>query len=201
MNNLTNIIEGIVFASGEPVPVKFIIEKLGKSLKEINACVDELKKKYDDESGIQLLVFNGKLQFASNPKYKDSIAEVLIPIKEKEFTKTILECAAIIAYKQPITKPELEDIRRVNCDYAIKMLLDLQMIEPCGRKDAVGKPILYCTNDNFLKRFKLNSIAELPDYDELMSQISELNNKLLAEEEEDTNYLYKNYFYVENESS
>lgn len=198
MNNLTNIIEGIVFASGEPVPVKFIIEKLGKSLKEINACVDELKKKYDDESGIQLLVFNGKLQFASNPKYKDSIAEVLIPIKEKEFTKTILECAAIIAYKQPITKPELEDIRRVNCDYAIKMLLDLQMIEPCGRKDAVGKPILYCTNDNFLKRFKLNSIAELPDYDELMSQIAELNNALLAEDEEDTNYLYKKDVYVEN---
>ncbi|MDE7214812.1 MAG: SMC-Scp complex subunit ScpB, partial [Clostridia bacterium] len=163
MNSLTNIIEGIVFASGEAVPVKFIMEKLGKTLKEINACVDELKEKYNEDSGIQLLVFNGKLQFASNPKYKEPIAEVLIPIKEKEFTKTILECAAIIAYKQPITKPELEDIRRVNCDYAIKILLDLQMIEPCGRKDAVGKPILYCTTDNFLKRFKLNSIAELPD--------------------------------------
>lgn len=198
MNNLTNIIEGIVFASGEPVPVKFIMEKLGKTLKEINACVDELKEKYNGDSGIQLLVFNGKLQFASNPKYKDPIAEVLIPIKEKEFTKTILECAAIIAYKQPITKPELEDIRRVNCDYAIKMLLDLQMIEPCGRKDAVGKPILYCTNDNFLKRFKLNSIAELPDYDELMAQIAELNNTLLAEDEEDANYLYKKDEYVEN---
>lgn len=198
MNNLTNIIEGIVFASGEPVPVKFIMEKLGKTLKEINACVDELKEKYNEDSGIQLLVFNGKLQFASNPKYKDPIAEVLIPIKEKEFTKTILECAAIIAYKQPITKPELEDIRRVNCDYAIKMLLDLQMIEPCGRKDAVGKPILYCTNDNFLKRFKLNSIAELPDYDELMAQIAELNNTLLAEDEEDANYLYKKDEYVEN---
>jgi len=198
MNNLTNIIEGIVFASGEAVPVKFIMEKLGKTLKEINACVDELKEKYSEDSGIQLLVFNGKLQFASNPKYKEPIAEVLIPIKEKEFTKTILECAAIIAYKQPITKPELEDIRRVNCDYAIKILLDLQMIEPCGRKDAVGKPILYCTTDNFLKRFKLNSIAELPDYDELMAQIAELNNTLLAEDEEDANYLYKKDEYVEN---
>ncbi|MDE6356332.1 MAG: SMC-Scp complex subunit ScpB [Clostridia bacterium] len=198
MNSLTNIIEGIVFASGEAVPVKFIMEKLGKTLKEINACVDELKEKYNEDSGIQLLVFNGKLQFASNPKYKEPIAEVLIPIKEKEFTKTILECAAIIAYKQPITKPELEDIRRVNCDYAIKILLDLQMIEPCGRKDAVGKPILYCTTDNFLKRFKLNSIAELPDYDELMAQIAELNNTLLAEDEEDANYLYRKDEYVEN---
>ncbi len=196
MNNLTNIIEAIVYASGEAVPVKYIVEKLGCTLKEVNACVDELKVKYGGDCGIQLLVFNGKLQFASSPKYKQQVSEVLIPIKEKEFTKTILECAAIIAYKQPITKPELEEIRQVSCDYAIHTLLELEMIEPCGRKDAVGKPILYATTDNFLKRFKLNSIDELPDYDDLMAQIAELNNKLLSEDEEDANYLYKKDEYV-----
>ncbi len=190
MNNLTNIIEGIVFASGEAVPVKYIIEKLGCSLKEVNACVDELKKKFTGESGIQLLTFNGKLQFATNPAYKQQISDVLTPIKEKEFTKTILECAAIIAYKQPVTKGELEEIRQVNCDYAIHTLLELGMVEPCGRKDAVGKPILYATTDNFLKRFRLNSIDELPDYDELMAQIAELNDTILREEE-GGNYLYK----------
>ena len=107
MDNLTNIIEAITFASGEPVPVKFIVEKLGVTIKQVNKSIDELKEKFNDKSGIQLLVFNGKLQFASNPKYKQQISEVLIPIKEKELTRTILECAAIIAYKQPITKPEL----------------------------------------------------------------------------------------------
>lgn len=197
MNSLTNIIEAIVFASGEPVPVKFIVEKLGVSLKEVNKCVDELKDKYNDESGIQILVFNGKLQFASSPKYKQQISEVLIPIKEKELTKTILECAAIIAYKQPITKPELEDVRQVSCDYAIHTLLELGMIVACGRKDAVGKPIMYATTDNFLKRFKLNSIDELPDYDELMAQIAELNSNMLADDDE--NYLYKKDEYVEGE--
>ena len=111
MSNLTNTIEAILFASGEPVPVKFIVEKLGVSLKEVNAAVGELKEKYNEDSGINLLTFNGKAQFATNPKFKQQISEVLIPIKEKEFTKTILECAAIIAYKQPITKPELEEIR------------------------------------------------------------------------------------------
>ena len=196
MNNLTNIIEEIIFASGEAVPVKFIVEKLGCSVKDVNKCVDELKEKYNENSGIQILVFNGKLQFASNPKYKQQISEVLIPIKEKEFTKTILECAAIIAYKQPITKPELEDIRQVSCDYAIHTLLELEMIVACGRKDAVGKPIMYATTDNFLKRFKLNSIDELPDYDELMAQIAELNNNMLADED-DENYLYKKDVYVE----
>ena len=197
MDNLTNIIEAVIFASGEAVPVKYIIEKLGCTLKEVNKCVDELKEKYTGTSGIYLLTFNGKLQFATNPEYKKPVSDVLTPIKEKEFTKTILECAAIIAYKRPITKPELEDIRQVSCDYAIHTLLELEMIVPCGRKDAVGKPILYATTDNFLKRFKLNSINELPDYDELMAQIAELNSSLLADDEEDGNYLYRKDEYVD----
>ena len=201
MDNLTNIIEAIVFASGEAVPVKFIVEKLDCTLKEVNASVSELKEKYSGENGIHLLTFNGKLQFATNPAYKAPVSDVLTPIKEKEFTKTILECAAIIAYKQPITKPELEDIRQVSCDYAIHTLLELEMIVPCGRKDAVGKPILYATTDNFLKRFKLNSIDELPDYEELMAQIAELNSSLLSDDEEDANYLYKKDVYVEDKGA
>ncbi len=195
MNNLTNIIEGIVFASGEAVPVRYIVEKLGCTIKEVNACIDKLKEKYGGECGIHLLTFNGKIQLATNPDYRQQISDVLTPIKEKEFTKTILECAALIAYKQPVTKGELEDIRKVSCDYAIHTLLELQMIEPCGRKDAVGKPILYCTTDNFLKRFKLNSIDELPDYEELMAQIAELNDTILREEE-DSAYLYKKDVYT-----
>ena len=191
MKHLTNIIEAIVFASGEPVPVKFIVEKIGCSLKEVNACIDELKEKYSGDCGICILAFNGKIQFASNPEYKEQVQAVITPIKEKEFTRTILECAAIIAYKQPITKSELEDIRQVSCDYAIHTLLDLNMIYPCGRKDTVGKPILYATTDNFLKRFKLNSIDELPDYDELMAQIAELNSMAFSDDEDDFNYLYK----------
>ncbi len=198
MSNLTNIIEAVIFASGEAVPVKYVVEKLGCSLKEVNTSIGELKEKYSGTNGIHLLTFNGKLQFASNPDYKQQVSEVLTPIKEKEFTKTILECAAIIAYKQPITKPELEEIRQVSCDYAIHTLLELEMIVPCGRKDAVGKPILYATTDNFLKRFKLNSIDELPDYDELMAQIAELNSSLLTDDEEDGNYLYRKDEYVEN---
>ncbi len=201
MDNLTNIIEAIVFASGEAVPVKFIVEKLDCTLKEVNASVSELKEKYSGENGIHLLTFNGKLQFATNPAYKAPVSDVLTPIKEKEFTKTILESAAIIAYKQPITKPELEDIRQVSCDYAIHTLLELEMIVPCGRKDAVGKPILYATTDNFLKRFKLNSIDELPDYEELMAQIAELNSSLLSDDEEDANYLYKKDVYVEDKGA
>ena len=188
-----NIIEGIAFASGEAVPVKYIVEKLGCSVAEVNAAISKLKEKYTEESGIQLLTFNGKIQFASNPAYKQEISDVLAKIKEKELTKTILECIALIAYKQPVTKGELEELRGVNCDYAVHTLLELGMIEPCGRKDAVGKPILYATTDVFLKRFGLNSVDDLPDYEELMAQIAELNDTILKD---DANYLYKKDVYT-----
>lgn len=194
MKNLMNIIEGIAFASGEAVPVKYIVEKLGCSVAEVNAAISKLKEKYTEESGIQLLTFNGKIQFASNPAYKQEISDVLAKIKEKELTKTILECIALIAYKQPVTKGELEELRGVNCDYAVHTLLELGMIEPCGRKDAVGKPILYATTDVFLKRFGLNSVDDLPDYEDLMAQIAELNDTILKED--DANYLYKKDVYT-----
>ncbi len=196
MEDLTNTIEAIVFASGDAVPVRYIVEKLNVTLDEANAAIEELKERYRDR-GICVLTFNGKVQMASDPRYKDRISDVLIPIREKELTKTVLECAALVAYKQPVTKPEIEDIRQVSCDYAIKILLDIGMIEAVGRKDAVGKPILYATTDEFLKRFKLNSIDELPDYDELMAQIAELNGPI--EEDEDANYLFKRQEYNPDE--
>lgn len=197
MDNLTKIIEAIVFASGSPVPVKYIVEKLNCTLKEVNSAISELKNRYSGSSGIHLLTFNGKLQFATNPDFKTQISEVLTPIKEKELTKAILECAAIIAYKQPITKPELEELRQVSCDYPIRALLELQMIEVRGKKDTVGKPILYGTTDIFLKRFKLNSISELPDYDDLMAQMAELNGHISSDDDDDGNYLYKKDEYFE----
>ena len=122
------------------------------------------------------------------------VASVLMPIREKEFTQTILECAAIIAYKQPITRTELENVREGrSCDYAISTLLNLEMIEPCGRKDSPGKPILYATTDNFLKRFKLKNLSELPDYEVLMQKIAELT--AVSEAVETSNYLYEKDVY------
>ncbi len=190
MEKLTNIIEAILFASGNAVPMDMLREKLSITKAELDTAVRHLEKKYSGECGIRLLTFNHKLQMATNPDYKEPVASVLNPIREKEFTRTILECAAIIAYKQPITRSELETVRGVNSDYAVTTLLNLDMIEPCGRKDAPGKPVLYATTDNFLKRFKLKSLAELPDYDELMKKIAELNASAEA-----SSYLYEKDVY------
>lgn len=193
MEKLTNIIEAILFASGKSVPLEDIAEKLGATMGEVRKSLAELKQKYDEESGIQLLEFNRKAQLASNPLYKDGVAAVLNPIREKELTRTILECAAIIAYKQPITRTEIELLRGLNSDYAVNALLELNLIYRCGRKDAVGHPVLFATTDEFLKRFKLNSLEDLPDYETLMAAIT-------RPDEDRDNYLYAREEYTESDS-
>ncbi len=193
MEKLTNIIEAILFAAGDAVSIDFLREKLEANKRDMDTAIRHLEKRYSDECGIRLLHFNHKLQLATNPDYKEKVAAALMPIREKEFTQTILECAAIIAYKQPITRTELENVREGrNCDYAISTLLNLEMIEPCGRKDSPGKPILYATTDNFLKRFKLKHLSELPDYEVLMQRISELS---AVSEATSSNYLYEKDVY------
>ncbi len=192
MEKLTNIIEAILFAAGDAVPIDLLREKLEITKREVDESIRQLEKKYTGNCGIRLLHFNHKLQLATNPDYKDSVSAVLMPIREKEFTRTILETAAIIAYKQPATRTEVENIRGgLNSDYAITTLLNLDMICACGRRDTPGRPIEYATTDNFLKRFKLKSLADLPDYQELMQKIAALNVAV----EPESNYLYEKDVY------
>ena len=184
LEKLTNIIESILFVSGTQVAISDIVGK-------IDATEKEIKEKYSGESGIQLLQFNKKLQFSSNPAYADDVSAVLNPIKEKELSKSMLEVAAIIAYKQPVTRIDLEEIRG-NSEYAVQKLLELGVIEPVGRKDAVGRPVMFGTTDKFLKRFQISSLDELPDYEELINRI-----KLIHGPEDSGNYLYQKDVYTE----
>ena len=202
MEKLTNIIEAILFASGEAVEVDIFREKLQVSKIEMDKAIRKLENKYSGDNGIYLLHFNHKLQMATNPEYKEAIASVLTPIREKEFTATILECAAIIAYKQPITRTDLEKIRNGrSSDYAITTLMTLDMIEPVGRKDSPGKPVLYGTTDSFLKRFKLRSIKELPDYEEFLKKLADINSWESLKPADDEGYLYEKEEYNPEEDT
>ena len=171
MENLNEIIESILFVAGEPVLEADIASKLNITEKELKKAVKALKEKYTENSALCFLEFNGKLQLASNSKYAEAVSSVLNPIRERNLTKATLETIAIIAYKQPITRLEIEEIRGVGCDYAISILMDHNLIEVVGRKDVVGRPVLFGTTDEFLKRFNISSIEELPDYNELLERI------------------------------
>lgn len=183
--NLEDIIYGILFVAGDGVEISFIAEKLEEDINIVKKAVDRLEKRLSNQSGVHLIRFNNKIQLASNPAYAEEISSVLNPIREKALTKATLETLSIIAYRQPITRLEIEEVRGVNSDYTIQFLMDNKMIEVVGRKDAVGKPLLFGTTEEFLKRFGLKELSDLPDYEKLLDRIKIIyteNSSLLFDE-------------------
>ncbi len=175
--NLKEVLLSILFVAGDGIEKSFIAEKLDVNMKELNKVIEQLKEELSGDKGIHLIEYKNKIQLATNPNYANYISDVLNPIREKSLTRAALETLAIIAYKQPITKLEIEDIRRVNSDYAVQILIDQNMIEVVGRKDAVGKPLLFGTTDNFLKRFDIKDLNDLPDYENLLERIKTLQTE------------------------
>ena len=189
---IEKLVEEILFVSGEPINTVDITSKLEITEEELNAAVETLRVKYNkDTSGIVLLEFNHKLQLATNSDLVEDIMKVICPIRERALTKSAIETLSIIAYKQPITRLEIEEIRGVSCDYAINILLDHKLIEVVGKKDAVGKPLLFGTTDEFLKRFNLSSLEMLPDKNQLMDRIATL--KSTTDTTLDGTGLYRNF--------
>jgi segregation and condensation protein B len=177
--NLKEVVLSVLFVAGDGIEKDFLAEKLQVSTKEIEKAITSLQEEFCKDRGIHIIQYKNKVQLSSNPAYAGFIGDVLNPIREKSLTRAALETLAIIAYKQPITKLEIEDIRRVNSDYAVQILIDQNMIEVVGRKDAVGKPLMFGTTDNFLKRFNVQNLSDLPDYEQLLERI-----KTIREEED-----------------
>ncbi len=191
MDNLDKILEGLLFLSGDGLDRGIIMEKLQVTPKQLDKAVEILKNRYNDDCGINMITYKDKLQLCASPKYADDVSTVLNPIRERQLTKATLEVMAIIAYKQPVTRIDVQDIRGINSDYAIQTLLNYKLIEVVGRKDAIGKPLLFGTTDEFLRHFGINSLDELPDYDELMKNVERIQLE--------NNHLY-NEFEIPNEA-
>ena len=175
-SEIIHTVEALIFASGVPIKRSELYDSLPPEVtkKDINDAIKALDQTYRDPRGIVLLHIDDKVQFATNPAYGDAVAGALRPIKERELSRTLLEVLAIIAYKQPTTRGEIEEVRGgVSSDYAISTLLRFELIEDCGKKNAPGRPTLYRTTDNFLKKFGLHSIDELPDYAKVMDRLVE----------------------------
>lgn len=179
MENLVNTVEAILFAAGVPISRKEIMDHLPEdvSRKNLNDAIQKIADKYSGDSGILLQQFDDKLQFCSNDKYKDLVAEILQPVKEKELTKSLMEVLSIIAYFQPITRAEIEEYRGgAAADYALSMLQKADLICVSGYKQAPGRPVLFSTTDGFLKKFDLMSLDDLPDASEVKRRMMEVGN-------------------------
>lgn len=186
--NLKEIIKATLFVSGEGIEIQSIADKLEIDVEEVKSAIKDIKKELSKENGIHLIEYRNKIQLSSNPDYANAVSSILNPIREKALTKATLETLSIIAYKQPVTRLEIEEVRGVNCDYTIQILMEHNLIEVIGRKDVIGKPLLFGTTDEFLKRFQLTSVYDLPNQEELLERL-----RLIREPETKSDSLYFDY--------
>ena len=160
------IVEAILFVSGNAVEKSEICRAMEITPEELEETLDALESGYDfDRRGLRLLRFGAHVQLATRPDYAHYVEKLLQPVQKQSLSQAIMETLAVIAYRQPVTKAEVEAVRGVKCDYSVQSLVSKGLIEEVGRKEALGRPILYGTTDAFLRHFCLSSLSELPEID------------------------------------
>ena len=161
------MIEAILFSMGESVSKKQLMTALDIPEDLFFYLIDQLKRKYNrKDSGIRLLELDGSYQLCTRPEYYDQLIKIVNQPKKPKLTDVMMETLSIIAYKQPVTKQEIEAIRGVKCDLPVKKLLEYNLIREAGLLDAVGRPILFRTTEEFLRCFGVGSIKELPEIEQ-----------------------------------
>lgn len=178
---LENQIEALIFASDKGISFQDIKQLLSEITefeilnKDIEHCLLMIGEKYRDKNfSIELLQLNAGYQFLTKKEYYPVIRQLNQQKAKKALSQAALETLAIIAYKNPVTKLEIEQIRGVNCDYSIQKLLDKELIVISGRSNSAGKPILYSISGLFMDYFAINSLSDLPKLKDIVSQNNEI---------------------------
>ena len=162
-NERFGAIECILFVSGDPVPIIELQRAIGVTdieMEHIIRSMDELYKK--EKRGVQLFITPETMQLVSNKEYAKYVDELVQPVQAKFFSQAMLETFSVIAYRQPVTRADIEAVRGVRCEYAVSQLMKMGMIRELGRKNVVGRPMLLGTTDAFLRHFGIRSLNELP---------------------------------------
>lgn len=163
-------LESMMFVWGEPLEVKAAADVMNISKQEAYACFKELQEEYAQEGrGIVIREVNKAFQFVTREENGDYIERLCTPVKTRRLSQSALEVLAIVAYKQPVTKGEVEAIRGIKCDRVMDGLAKKELMQEVGRSDAVGRPILYGTTDTFLRNFGFSSIKDLPPIEDIES--------------------------------
>jgi segregation and condensation protein B len=181
LENLALQVEALIFASEQGInpdeiqQLMQLVSGLPIEQEQVLGALNEIKKKYDNaDLAINLVELNGGYQFLTKKIYHPVITQLHIQRSKKKLSRSSMETLAIIAYRQPVTKLEIEQIRGVNCDYTIQKLLEKELIIITGKAETVGKPILYGTSGLFMDYFGINSIADLPQLKELSQEVNEI---------------------------
>ncbi len=170
---LSAMVEALLFTSASSVSISQLTNALDRSEKEIQTALDELKQYYDQSRFLTLQWHGKRVQIVTSPKISDIVEKFLGIEVTTTLTQASLEALAIVVYRQPITRPQIDEIRGVNSDGVVRNLLSKGLIEEVGRDEGVGRAILYGTTSDFLSYFGLSSLEELPTFDVLPSAETE----------------------------
>src|ERR1041384_6800455 len=175
-SELVAVVEALIFVADEPITAKLLADVLDEEKQSIEAAVEQLKQEYENrESGLQIREVAGGWQIATRTEFHEEVRKFLKTRPSAKLSLASLETLAVIAYKQPVTVPEILEIRGVQSASAIKTLLDKRLIVARGRKEAVGRPIQYGTSKEFLVQFGLKDLSELPsieDFEDIAGALS-----------------------------
>lgn len=173
LSELVALVEALIFVADEPITTKLMADVLGEDKQAIEAALEQLKQEYEArESGLQIREIAGGWQIATRTEFHEEVRRFLRTRPSAKLSLAALETLAVIAYKQPVTVPEILEIRGVQSASAIKTLLDKRLIVAKGRKETVGRPMQYGTSKDFLIQFGLKDLTELPsieDFEDLVS--------------------------------
>lgn len=171
---MKSAVESMMFTWGEPLEAKMVADVLNITKEEAYELFKELQAEYEQEGrGIVIREVNKAFQFVTREENADYVRRLCTPVKAKKLTQSALEVLAIIAYKQPVTKGEMEAIRGIKCDRVVEGLMKKNLVAEVGRSTAIGRPLLYGTTDVFLKNFGFASLKELPDIEDIESVLND----------------------------
>ena len=168
---LAGRIEAILFVAGEPVRVEELAKALNVTVRQVENELAKLRDEYDfNQRGFTLKRFGHQVQLATRALYATDVVHLLQPVQKQSLTQAAMETLAVIAYKQPVTRAEVEQVRGVKCDYSVQSLMKKELIMEVGRKETLGRPILYGTTENFLAHFGLSTLDDLPPMPEIPTE-------------------------------
>ncbi len=192
MEHLAQHIEALVFAADSPVSLKEIHSCLEETFEatfsdeEVRGAIELLSDRYQQEGfAIEIAEIAGGYQFITKPAFHSTVGTYLKQTTRRRLSKAALETLAIIAYKQPVTKVELEGIRGVNCDYSVQKLLEKELVSIVGRSEGPGRPLLYGTSEKFMDYFGLRDLHDLPKPKDFKEPEQTIGEQAPIEEEVD----------------
>jgi len=180
-----SIIESLLFVSGDKLSLKDISNAIELTSKDTIEILNEMIFEYENDinRGIKLININGEFQFVTKEENSDYIQKLLKKNKRQSLSQASLESLAIIAYKQPITRIDIDEIRGVKSESAIQRLLEKEIIKEVGRLEVPGRPIIYGTTDEFLRQFGLTNLKDLPSLDNFKEVLEEIRDEIDIEDE------------------